>query len=133
MKNSVTEIFKERDINSKRYTSFVLLEIPEKKSYVLAVPTILHSIDVYCTLSKIQQVEKLLPEHKRASTADMTQNESSRTLDRPRPLLLPLVLKQNKQSRYMNAKKLQDTCYSYVLVHKEEKETENKFMTNVAR
>ena len=47
MKNVVIKMFQERDY-------IVLLKVPEKKSYALVVPTILHSMCVYCTTSKIQ-------------------------------------------------------------------------------
>ena len=88
MKNVVTEIFQERDNNLKQNTSIVLYGVPEKKSGAQDVSTILHSINVYCTISKIQRLGKPLPECNKASTTDVGQNELSRKPDQLRPLLV---------------------------------------------
>ena len=96
----------------------MLLGVPEKKSDAQIVPAILHSIVVYCKISEIQRSGKLLPEHNRASTTDVTQRELSWGPDWYRPLLVTFGAEAEQLAALQNAKKLQDTRYSNVFVRK---------------
>ena len=63
MKEAANKIFQKRSFNSRRYSSIVLIGLPEKsKMYKHALPATLHSIDVYCTISKVRRFGKLLPD-----------------------------------------------------------------------
>ena len=60
MKNIDKEIFQKRDVNPMRHLSAVLLNVPEKKNDIFLVTIILHSVKMYCAVSKVQRLGKLL-------------------------------------------------------------------------
>ena len=108
----------------------MLLGLHRRKNNEQIVSTVLHSVGVYGTISKIQRLRKLLPRCSRVSTTEVTQNELFRSPDRPRPLLVTLGTEAEQTAALDNVKNLQDTCCRQMFVHKcltkKEKRSENK-------